>query len=117
MGPVAGRGNRTAESGEKRSNPATMMTNDITRLCGEIVAMRNGRNALMDGLVGDHKDRNQSVFQFCAHARSARAEMAKRTKTERLTFLHNLKRAVNAQRREMRRDLAGAHRAWAGAGA
>jgi hypothetical protein len=94
-----------------------MMTNDTTRLCGEIVALRNGRGALMDGLVRDHKDRNQSVFQFCAHTRSARAETAKRTKTERLSFLHNLKRAVNAQRREMRRDLAGARRAWAGAGA
>ena len=94
-----------------------MLTHDMTRLCGEIAAMRKGRGALMDRLVCNHKDRNQSVFQFCVHTRSARGEMAKRTKTERLTFLHNLKRAVNAQRREMRRDLAGARRAWAGAGA
>jgi hypothetical protein len=77
--------------------------------------MRRGRDALMDGLARDHKDRNQSVFQFCAHTRSARGEMAKRTRTERLAFLHNLRRAVNAQRRETRGDLAGARRAWAGA--
>ena len=91
-----------------------MMTDDMSRLCGEIVAMRKGRGALRDGLLRDHKDRQQCVVQFCAHSRSARAEMAKRTKTERLTFLHNLQRGVNAQRREMRRDLAGARRAWAG---
>jgi hypothetical protein len=94
-----------------------MMTDDMTRLCGEIVAMRHGRGALRDGLVRDRKDRNRSVFQFCAHTRSARAETAQRTKTERLTFLHNLQRGVNAQRREMRRDLAGARKVWAGAGA
>ena len=115
MGLVAGRGNRTAESGEKRSNLATMMTDDITRLCGEIVALREARGAMMRGLAREHKDRSQSVFQFCAHTHSARAEMAKRTKTERLAFLRNLKRAANAQRREMQKDLAGARRAWAGA--
>ncbi len=94
-----------------------MLTDDMTRLCGEIVAMRTRRGALMDELVGDNKDRKRSVFQFCAHTSSARAEMARRTKTERLTFLHGLRRAVNAKRREMRTDLAGARRAWAGKGA
>lgn len=87
-----------------------MMTDHITRLRGEIVAMRKVRGALMDRLVRDHKDRNQSVLQFRAHTRNAHAAMAKRTKTERLTFLHNLKR-------EMQRDLAGARRAWAGGSA
>lgn len=108
MGLVAGRGNRTAESGEKRSNLATMMTDDITRLRGEIVALREARGAMMRGLAREHKDRSQSVFQFCAHIHSAHADMAKRTKTERLAFLRNLKRA-------MQKDLAGARRAWAGA--
>jgi hypothetical protein len=40
--------------------------------------------------------------------------MAKRTKNERLAFLNNLKRSVGAERRDMRDDLAGARRAWAG---
>jgi hypothetical protein len=85
-----------------------MMTDDITRLCGEIVALREARGAMMRGLVREHKDRSQSVFQFRAHTHSARAEMAKRTKTERLAFLRNWQR-------ELQRDLAGARRAWAGA--
>ena len=115
MGPVAGWGNRTAESREKGSNLATMMTDDITRLCGEIVALRETRGAMMRALARENKDRSQSVSQFCAHTQSARAEMAKRTKTERLAFLRDLRRATNTQRRKMQKDLAGARRAWAGA--
>jgi hypothetical protein len=42
--------------------------------------------------------------------------MANRTKSERLAFLNGVKRSVGAQRREMRNDLAGARRAWAGKG-
>ena len=76
-----------------------MMTDDITRLRGEIITMRKVRDALMDRLVRDNKDRSPSVFQFRAHNRSAHAEMAKR---------------INAQRREVQKDLAGARRAWAG---
>ena len=115
MEPVAGRGNRTAESKEKRSNVATMMTEDITRLCGEIVALRQARGAMMRELARENKDRSQSVFQFCAHTQSARAEMAKRTSNERNAFLRDLRRATNTQRRKMQKDLAGARRAWAGA--
>jgi hypothetical protein len=43
-----------------------------------------------------------------------RKAMASRTKKERMTFLKGLRRSVNAQRSEMRNDLAGAGRAWAG---
>ena len=93
-----------------------MLSDDMTRLCGEIVAMRARRGELMDGLVRDNKDRKQSVFQFCAHTRSARGEMARRTKTGRLAFLRNLTGEVNAGRRETRTDLAGARRAWPGRG-
>ena len=85
-----------------------MITNDITRLCGEIVALREARGAMMRRLAREHMDRSQSVFQFRAHTRSAHAEMAKRTKTERLAFLRNWQR-------ELQNDLAGARRAWAGA--
>jgi hypothetical protein len=92
-----------------------MMTKDVTRLCGEIVALREARGAMMRELARENKDRRQSVIQFCAHTHSARAEMAKRTKTERLAFLRDLRRAASAQRRKMQKDLAGARRAWAGA--
>jgi hypothetical protein len=40
--------------------------------------------------------------------------MARKTKKERMTFMKGVRRTVNAQRREMSNDLAGARKAWAG---
>jgi len=91
-----------------------MLTEDMTRLCGEIVAMRRRRGALMNDMAQQNQHRKQSVAEFCAHASGTRAGMARRTKGERRAFLHNLKRTVGAQRREMNADLAGVRRAWSG---
>jgi hypothetical protein len=52
--------------------------------------------------------------ELCAHFGRARTTVAKRTKNERVAFLNNLKRSVGAQRRDMRNDLAGTRRVWAG---
>lgn len=93
-----------------------MLTDDMTRLCGEIVAMRRGRGCLMSQLQCDTKGRRQAVVGFCADLSSARTTMAKRTKNERVAFVNGLKRWVGARRRDVRNDLAGARRAWAGKG-
>lgn len=93
-----------------------MLTDDMTRLCSEIHAMRRTRGSMMSELQRDTKGRKQAVAQLCAHLGSARTAMAKRTKNERVAFLNNLKRSVGGQRRDMRNDLAGARRAWAGKG-
>ena len=91
-----------------------MLTEDMTRLCDEIVAMRKMRGNMMTDLQHGAKGLKHTVTKLCAHFGRVRATMAKRTKHERLTFLNNLKSTVGAQRREMRNDLAGARRAWAG---
>ena len=91
-----------------------MLTEDMTRLCDEIVGMRKMRGAMMSDLQHGAKGLKHSVTKLCAHFGRVRATMAKRTKNERLAFLNNLKRTVGAERREMRNDLAGARRAWAG---
>ena len=91
-----------------------MLTDDMTRLCDEIVAMRKMRGSMMNELQHGAKGLKHSVTKLCAHFGRVRATMAKRTKNERLAFLNNLKRTVGAERREMRNDLAGARRAWAG---
>ena len=91
-----------------------MLTEDMTRLCDEIVAMRKMRGNMMTDLQHGAKGLKHCVTKLCAHFGRVRATMAKRTKHERLTFLNNLKSTVGAQRREMRNDLAGARRAWAG---
>ena len=91
-----------------------MLTEDMTRLCDEIVAMRKMRGNMMTDLQHGAKGLKHTVTKLCAHFGRVRTTMAKRTKNERLTFLNNLKRSVGAQRRDMRNDLAGARRAWAG---
>ena len=91
-----------------------MLTADMTRLCDEIVALRKARGAMMADLRHGAKGLQHSVTKLCAHFGRVRTTMAKRTKNERLTFLNNLKRSVGAERRDMRNDLAGARRAWAG---
>ena len=91
-----------------------MLTEDMTRLCDEIVAMRKVRGSMMTELQHGAKGLKHSVTKLCAHFGRVRTTMAKRTKNERLAFLNNLKRSVGAERREMRNDLAGARRAWAG---
>ena len=91
-----------------------MLTDDMTRLCDEIVALRKMRGTMMTELQHGAKGLTHNVTKLCAHFGRVRATMAKRTKNERLAFLNNLKRTVGAERREMRNDLAGARRAWAG---
>ena len=91
-----------------------MLTDDMTRLCDEIVAMRKMRGSMMNELQHGAKGLKHSVTKLCAHFGRVRATMAKRSKNERLAFLNNLKRTVGAQRRDIRNDLAGARRAWAG---
>ena len=91
-----------------------MLTDDTTRLCDEIVALRKARGAMIAELHHGAKGLKHSVTKLCAHFGRVRATMAKRTKNERLAFLNNLKRSVGAERRDMRNDLAGARRAWAG---
>jgi len=91
-----------------------MLTEDMTRLCDEILAMRKMRGNMMNELQHGALGLKHSVTKLCAHFGRVRATMAKRTKHERLTFLHNLQHSVGSQRREMRDDLAGARRAWAG---
>jgi len=91
-----------------------MLTDDMTRLCGEILTLRKMRGSLVNELARGTNERKEAVAELCAHIGSARTAMARRTKNERVVFLNGLKRSVGAQRRDMRNDLAGARRAWAG---
>ena len=91
-----------------------MLTEDMTRLRGEINALRKMRGSMMTELQHDAKGLKKTVAGMCAHFTRSRMTMAKRSKHERVAFLNNLKRTVGAQRRDMSNDLAGARRAWAG---
>ena len=108
------------------------LVEDVTRLVGEIQALRGSRRAfrkeLVDGerdrqrdvraflmLLSDgNRDRQRDVIDMCAHFAGRRMQMATNMKDERLDFLHNLRRTVRRQLRGLRADLAGARRAWSG---
>lgn len=93
-----------------------MLTEDIARLCGEIVSLRQNRCNMMKDLQQETMARSQAVGDLCTHFTQARATMAKQTKSERTAFMNDLKKTVNVLRREVSDDLAGARKAWAGRG-
>jgi hypothetical protein len=75
------------------------LVEDMTRLVGEIQALRGSRRAFRKELADGNSDRQM---------------VAKGAKEERLAFCKNLKRTVGGQQREMRAEMAAARRAWAG---
>ena len=77
------------------------LVEDMTRLVGEIQALRGSRQAFRKELADGNSDR-QTV--------------AEEAQEERLAFCKNLKRTVGGQQREMRAEMAAAGRAWAGHG-
>ena len=94
-----------------------MLTEQMTGLCGEIVAMRARRGELLKALESDSKERREAVSDLCKQLHKARMGMARRMHHDRVSFMRHLRHVVHVQRRELRSDLAGAHKAWAGVAA
>jgi hypothetical protein len=100
------------------------LTNDMARLCGEIAALRGSRADLMSNLAERRAATQAEVSQMLSGFGEAREEMAKQSKATLGEFVVRVKEAVTELRQnvahmqeELRDDLAGAHRAWHGAGA
>ena len=91
-----------------------MLTEQMTSLCAEIVAMRTRRGELLKTLESESKDRREAVSDLCKHFHKARVGMGKRMHHDRMSFLRTLRHSVNVQRRELRSDLAGVRKVWAG---
>ncbi len=98
------------------------LTNDMTRLCGEIAALRDSRAAVISNLAETREEMQAGVSRMLAGFGEARAEMAEQTKGGLREFVLQLKGPVNDLRQKVadllegfRDDLAGAHRAWYGA--
>ncbi len=116
------------------------LTEDMTRLCGEIVALRGARHTFIKDLThqvaaltgnfhqarldmarkskADRRAFVRHLAQSVATLRNTfqreHADMARKTKAERRASLHHLKANVAGMRREFVEDLQGAHRAWFG---
>jgi len=83
------------------------LTDDMTRLCGEIVSLRGARKSFVKDLCHD-------VATLKAGFRRAQQEMSRRTKAERAMAFADLKKTVVGLRHAFAADLEGARRAWAG---
>jgi hypothetical protein len=83
------------------------LTEEMTRLCGEIVALRGARKGFV-------KDLTHNVATMKANFRRAHNEMARKTKAERRAAMAHLKKTVGDMRHAFAADLDGARRAWAG---
>ena len=83
------------------------LTNDMTRLCGEIVAFRGFRKSFV-------KDLTHSTAALMAKFHRAHKDMARKTKAERRADVAHLRKTVGAMRHAFAADLDGARRAWAG---
>jgi len=93
----------------------------MTRLCGEIAALRSSRADLMSNLAESREGMQAAVAQMVTGFGDARSEMAKQTKADLTGFVVHVKdwvgelRQQTAQKQnEIREDITGAHNAWHG---
>lgn len=91
-----------------------VFTEDIQRLCGNIVALRKGRQTLRAALATENRDRRSEIAEMRATAGRLQTEMAHQSSAARNSFLRELKREVHGECRAVREDLAGARHAWLG---
>jgi len=90
------------------------LTDDMTRLRGEVDALRSDRGTLMQELARGAKDLASTVSAMQADFAAAHATMARKTGNVRASYVSGIKRQVGRMRRENASDLAGASRAWSG---
>jgi hypothetical protein len=83
------------------------LTDDVTRLVGEIQMGRTDRARTI-------RDLKHAMAEMQAGFRSARGDMARRQQRMLRDFVSNLRVTVAGVRKEFAAELAGAHRAWFG---
>lgn len=95
------------------------VSNDMTRLCGEIAAMASVRDALMHDLSRTTNTRRAAVADLLSSFSDARSELARKTKADLAKFQSGVQRSVRRLRHEVnnkvgefRADMAGAKQAW-----
>ena len=88
------------------------MTDDMTRLRGEVDALRADRGALMQGLANGAKELAIEVSAMQASFAKAHTAMAKKTRRELTSFVSGIEKKVGRMRKETAKDLEGARRAW-----
>ena len=88
------------------------LTDDMTRLRGEINTLRSNRGILMFDLAQNVKSIKSSVASLLSDFSSSHADMAATSKKQRIAFVTDVKEKVAGMKDDMQKDLAGARRAW-----
>jgi len=83
------------------------LTDEMSRLCSEIVALREARHTFV-------KDLGHEVATLKSSFRRHHHDMARRSRAERKMDFTNLKKTVAGMRQAFAADLEGARRAWCG---
>ena len=83
------------------------LTDDMTRLRGEVDALRSDRGAQL-------RDRVATVKTLLSDFTAYHIAMAKKTGRARATYVAKIKRQIGRMRKENAADLAGASHAWFG---
>jgi hypothetical protein len=89
-----------------------MLTEDMTRLRNEILALRSSRQGLIHDLERETEDRQADVSRRLAHFSKGFSAVARRTKADRLGSISDLKRTVSDVLTGVRTDLSGIRQAW-----
>jgi phosphoglycerate-specific signal transduction histidine kinase len=89
-----------------------VLTEHLTQLRNEILALRSARQGLAQALERETEERRADVSQTLANFSKSFAARARRTKADRLGSLSDLKRTVNGLRTEVHTDLSSIRQAW-----
>ena len=90
------------------------LTDDMTRLAGEIHAGHSDRERLVGDLKRGMHELRLDVAGMQAAFRTGRREMARRQGQTLRGFVANLESTVGSLRQAVATDLAGARQAWTG---
>jgi DNA anti-recombination protein RmuC len=89
-----------------------VLTEHLTQLRNEILALRSARQGLAQALERETEERRAEVSQTLADFSKKFASLARRTKADRLGSFSDLKRTVNSLRTEVHTDLSSIRQAW-----
>jgi chemotaxis regulatin CheY-phosphate phosphatase CheZ len=88
------------------------LTDDMTRLRGEVDALRGDRGALLQELGRGARELTTTVSAMQASFAAAHTAMARKTARERVSYVSKIEKQVGRMRKENAADLKGARRAW-----
>ena len=89
-----------------------VLTDDMTRLRNEVLALRSARHGLIHDMERETKARQAEVSRMLANFSKGLGTVTRRAKADRLRSISDLKRTVNGLLTGVRMDLGGIRQAW-----